>query len=286
MPATVIEGRDPLGYLAGIGLMAIAPGLRLRWSDGPYHYAEIDVDAEAIIADVVADAAAYAPAWMDGRADEIWPIDAIEVMRGDAEIDRAGVVPATPGGWACLWMLSGQQEPMRTGRTLRDLAGDPAIIREAIVGDGYRPIARPAARHTDLRLSHTSGRPTALRATRPTAAPDPVSAGLQWLAWRGVVALDWRQAAYLDLALWGDWRTAATRETLPCDRVLRCRISRDSYGYGTISPGEVLIIRRPDPPIDPLPAMADAQRRDRIVRAALAGDRDAMDVALDAGWLP
>lgn len=284
MTSTVIEGRDPLGYLAGVGLMAIVPGLRLRWGGEPYFYAEIDAEIDATIAAVVADAASYAPTWIDGRASEIAPLDALEVMRG--EIDRAGVVPSTPGGWACLWMLSGQQDPMRTGRTLRDLvAGDPSLMREAIVGSGRHPIARPAAKHTDLRLYHNAGRPTALRAERPTIAPDPVVVGLQWLAWRGVVEIDWRQAQYLDLALWSDWRTAATRDTLPCDRVLRCRISRDGYGYGTVSPGEPLIIRRPPPIDDPLPELAAAQRRDRIVRAALAGDEAAMDAALDNGWL-
>jgi len=285
MTSTVIEGRDPLGYLAGVGLMAIVPGLRLRWGGEPYFYAEIDAEIDATIAAVVADAASYAPTWIDGRASEIAPLDALEVMRG--EIDRAGVVPSTPGGWACLWMLSGQQDPMRTGRTLRDLvAGDPALMHEAIVGDGRRhPIARPATKHTDLRLSHNAGRPTALRAERPTAAPDPVVVGLQWLAWRGVVEIDWRQAQYLDLALWDDWRTSVTRDTLPRDRVLRCRISRDGYGYGTISPGEPLIVRRPPSAVDPLSELAAAQRRDRIVRAALAGDEAAMDAALDNGWL-
>lgn len=283
MATTVIEGRDPLGFLAGLGLMSVVPGLRLRWSAGPYHWGEIDADVSEIVKEVWADACRYEADWIDHGSGDVDAPDALELMRGGVDADRDGIAP----GWACLWMLSGQQDPMRSGRVLRSIvARDPSLIREAIVGVNGRPVMRPPEKHANLRLSHTDGVMAAHTDTRPAWAPAPVCAGQQWLAWRGVVAIGWRHHGHLDLSLWDNWRTISDWQATPAARTLRCRITRDGYGYGTISPGGLLVPSRATVETDPIyEEMADGQLQAKTLVKAAAGDQRAIDVAIDNGWL-
>lgn len=91
-----------------------------------------------------------------------------------------------------------------------------------------------------LRLSHTAGRPYAYQAAAPAKTPPLVRVAASWLSWRAIVAhplLGSRHATpphaiqYSDLALvWslgGPW-------------TCRSRITRDRYGYGTLSPAEMV----------------------------------------------
>lgn len=217
---TVIEGRDPLGYLAALGVVAACHRVKrpcaLAWTGAPIYGAEIvGLDVDALLDALHLDAMTYAPSWLCSESvSDVRAVSSMDEAVNPDETDRMHYADAdgsAVGGlyhsdewyaWrkyraACreggrtpatrLAMAGGRQDLLISARALRKaVCADVALLDEAVRGDGDSPIARPAAPNQSLRLSHTDGVEYAYRADEPARRPHPIAAGMHWLAFRGM----------------------------------------------------------------------------------------------------
>jgi len=265
-------GRNPLGYLASLGLTLIAPQSSLCFTSD--EYAASSLSSDEIIASVMADASdsVLSLGAMVGEAERC-VLSAVAAHHPDQEIvlggghenkraerarrkrELAAWNAAMDAPTLGLDFTSGQGDILSAGRALAShLRAEDAA---ALVGREEEP-PRPVV-GAMLRLSHTDGVPCALRATRPSASAPRISVATSWLAWRAIVALPLLGSAYAGMPailpssralVWQLW-TSPSRWDALSRRAMQTkysgmyyssRIIHDRYGYGSLSPAACVVV--------------------------------------------
>lgn len=276
-----ISGLDAAGFLAGLGLMAVADRLgyyhlALAWSRDWPQLAMASRPVDELVSLVVEDAQTYRPRWMEApRTGDLSEYPVSDTDYSD-EHDAALLYSSDADRKTTLAMGIGHQDLLVAGRKLRDVVTEQ-VIRDAIDGPGGRPVLSVPPSHCSLRLSTHEEPSHAYRWANTASSPVPISVGQQWLAWRGISAMPdilfgrriphvlWRQPTRLRTAItylrrwyatrpWQDrgredwWATpdgqasrAQWRRAMPSVSLYESIITRTPRGQGSVSPAGCVI---------------------------------------------